>query len=105
MFLVWNFKFSTSFSNIKFITITNRFINAIIIIHYRIYIYKHSNFIINFKIRYKEHISEIKLKKSSPKSNFAKHVFECNKSIHFVEGKKLNILHNKKYKYINSALE
>ena len=30
----------------------------------------------NFKIRYKEHISEIKLKKSSLKSNFAKHVLD-----------------------------
>jgi len=59
----------------------------------------------NFKIRYKEHISEIKLKKSSPKSNFAKHVLECNHSIHFDIGKDMNILHDQKNKYINSVLE
>ena len=50
----------------------------------------------NFKIRYKEHTSEIKLKKSSPKSNFAKHVLECNHSIHFDIGKNLNVLHDQK---------
>ena len=50
----------------------------------------------NFKIRYKEHTSEIKFKKSSPKSNFAKHVLECNDSIHFDVGKDLNILHDQK---------
>jgi hypothetical protein len=38
---------------------------------------------IHFKIRYKKHISEIKLKKTAPNSNFAKHVLENNYNIYF----------------------
>jgi hypothetical protein len=32
----------------------------------------------NFKIRYKEHISEVELKITVPDSSFAKHVLENN---------------------------
>jgi len=59
----------------------------------------------NFKILYEERTSEIKLKKSSPKTNIAIHVLECNYSIHFDIGKDMNILHDQKNKYINSVLE
>jgi hypothetical protein len=59
----------------------------------------------NFNTRYKEHISEIKLKKTNPNSNFAKHVLENNHSITFNIGIDLEILNIQHNIYINSVLE
>ena len=47
----------------------------------------------NFKTRYKEHISEIRLKKPVPNSNFAKHVLENNHNMNF----DINTLRNFEY--------
>ena len=59
----------------------------------------------NFKIRYKEHISEIRLKKTVPNSNFAKHVLENNHNINFDINTDLEILNTQNNIYINSVLE
>src|ERR1700678_4366730 len=83
------------FTNKNYFNYDNYGIHKLICSCNKFYIGKTSR---NFKLRYKEHTSEIKLKKSSPKSNFAKHVLECNHSIHFDIGKDLNILHDQKNK-------
>jgi len=93
---------SKKFTNKTFIDFDNYGVYKLICSCNKFYIGKTSR---SFKIRYKEHISEIKFKKSYPKSNFAKHVLECNHSIHFDIEKDLNILHDQKNKYINSVLE
>lgn len=59
----------------------------------------------DFNTRYKEHISEIKLKKKTPNSNFAKHVLENKHKINFDINKDLEILNTQNNIYINSILE
>ena len=59
----------------------------------------------NFKIRYKEHIFEIKLKKNFPNSIFAKHILKNNHKISFDINKDLEILNTQNNIYINTVLE
>jgi hypothetical protein len=60
---------------------------------------------INLKIRYKEHISEIKLKKIAPNLNFCKYILKNNYNIHYNIKTDLEILNTQVNVYINLVLE
>jgi hypothetical protein len=59
----------------------------------------------NFKIRYKEYISEIKLKNTAPNLNDTKHGLKNNYNIHFDINIDLNIVNTHNDFYINSVLK
>jgi hypothetical protein len=59
----------------------------------------------NFKISYKQHISEIKLNKTAPNLNFVKRVLENNHNILFDINTDLKLLNIQNNININSVLE